>query len=182
MRADARKNYDHILATAREVVTEAGADASLRDIARRAGVGLGTLYRHFPRREVLLEALLRSSFDALAIRAGELQASAAPGQALTAWLAEAVDVAHRYRGAIDAMVAAIADPDSALHASCHAMRAAGTSLLTRAQDKGEARPDIDGTDLFGLLGALAWMRDQPALAPRADRLFEIIAGALLTGR
>ena len=182
MRADARKNYDHLLAVAREVVTEAGADASLRDIARRAGVGLGTLYRHFPRREVLLEALLRGSFDALAVRAGELQASASPGQALTAWLGEAVAVAHRYRGAIDAMVAAIADPDSALHASCHGMRAAGTGLLLRAQEQGEARADIDGADLFGLLGALAWMRDQPALAPRADHLFDVIAGAILIRR
>ena len=65
MRADARKNYDHLLEVARENVAEHGADASLRDIARRAGVGLGTLYRHFPTREALLEALLRTSFDEL---------------------------------------------------------------------------------------------------------------------
>src|ERR1700710_2904538 len=131
MRADARKNYDHLLAVAREVVTERGADASLRDIARRAGVGLGTLYRHFPRREVLLDALLRTSFDALTVRAGELGRSTSPGEALTAWLREAVAVAHNFRGAIDSMVAAIADPESALYASCHTMRAAGTHLLAR---------------------------------------------------
>jgi AcrR family transcriptional regulator len=182
MRADARKNYDHLLAIARDVVTEEGADASLRDIARRAGVGLGTLYRHFPRREVLLEALLRESFDALAAKAGDLQASASPGQALTAWLEEAVAVAHTYRGAIDAMVTAIADPGSALHASCHGMRAAGTRLLIRAQEQSEARADLDGTDLFALLGALAWMRDQPALASRADHLFDVVAGAILSPR
>jgi len=180
MRADARKNYDHLLAVAREVVKEQGADASLRDIARRADVGLGTLYRHFPRREVLLDALLRASFDDLTVRAGDLERSTSPAKALTSWLYEAVAVAHHYRGAIDSMVAAIADPDSALHASCHTMRAAGTRLLVRAQEQGMARADMDGTDLFGLLGALAWLRDQPSLAPRADHLFEVIASAILT--
>lgn len=181
MRADARKNYEHLLAVARVVVREQGADASLRDIARRAGVGLGTLYRHFPSREALLDALLRASFDDLTARADELAGSTARGEALTAWLHEAVAVAHNYRGAIDSMMAAIADPQSALHASCHTMRAAGTRLLVRAQAQGEARADIDGTDLFALLGALAWLRDQPALAPRADHLFAVIADAIRNG-
>lgn len=181
MRADARKNYDHLLEVARSVIADQGADASLRDIARKAGVGLGTLYRHFPKREVLLDALLRGRFDALTVRASELEGSADPDEALIAWLHEAVAVAHAYRGAIDSMVAAIAAPDSALHASCHTMRAAGTRLLVRAQQQGRARADIDGTDLFALLGALAWLRDQPALAPRADHLFNLISGALLTG-
>lgn len=180
MRADARKNYAQLLAVAREVVAEQGAEASLRDIARRAGVGLGTLYRHFPTREALLDALLRASFDELTARAGDLEGSASPEEALTAWLREAVAVAHSYRGAIDAMVAAIADPESALHASCQTMRAAGTRLLARAQAEGKARPDLDGTDLFALLGALAWLRDQPSLAPRADHLFDVVADAILT--
>ena len=72
MRADAKKNYDHLLEVGRAVVTEQGADASLRDIARRAGVGLGTLYRHFPTREALLETLLRAGFDDLAVSADDL--------------------------------------------------------------------------------------------------------------
>jgi AcrR family transcriptional regulator len=180
MRADARKNYDHLLAVARQVITEQGADASLRDIARKAGVGLGTLYRHFPSREALLDALLRASFDGLTQRAVSLGASASTDQALTTWLKEAVAIAHNFSGAIDSMVAAIADPESALHASCQSMKAAGTRLLVRAQAEGKARADLDGTDLFGLLGALAWLRDQPSLAPRADHLFEIIAAAILT--
>jgi hypothetical protein len=120
MRADARKNYEHLLTVAREVVTEQGAEASLRDIARRAD---------------------------------ELEESAPPAEALTSWLREAVAVAHEYRGAIDSMVAAIADTESALHASCQTMRAAGTRLLVRAQEQGMARAGLDGTDLFGLLGA-----------------------------
>ncbi|WP_414833048.1 TetR/AcrR family transcriptional regulator [Afifella sp. YEN Y35] len=180
MRADARKNYAQLLAVAREVVAEEGADASLRDIARRAGVGLGTLYRHFPSREALLDALLRESFDALTARAAELEATHSSGDALVAWLREAVAVAHNFRGAIEAMVAAIADEASALHASCQEMHAAGGRLLAQAQAEGAARADLDGTDFFALLSALAWLRDQPALRMRADHLFDVIAGAILT--
>jgi AcrR family transcriptional regulator len=180
MRADARKNYDQLLAVARAVVTEQGADASLRDVARRAGVGLGTLYRHFPTREALLEAMLRASFDELAAQAGALETSSSPGDALVSWLRDFVACAHEYRGVVALMMAAIEDAESALHASCVTMRAAGTRLLTRAQAAGTARTDIDGTDLFALAGALAWLNDQPSLAPRADHLFGVIASTILT--
>lgn len=180
MRADAKKNYDHLLAVAGDVVAEQGADASLRDVARRAGVGLGTLYRHFPTREALLEALLRTRFDELAARAATLETPGPPEDALVSWLRDCVACAHEYRGVVALMVAAIEDPESALHASCVAMRAAGTRLLTRAQTAGAARADIDGTDLFALVGALAWLHDQPSLAPRADHLFDVVASAVLT--
>lgn len=178
MRADAQKNYDHLLAVARKIVTEGGADVSLRDIARRAGVGLGTLYRHFPRREVLLEALLRTSFDDLTVRAGELERSTSPESALTSWLREVVAVTHNYRGAIALMVAAIAEPDSVLHASCVTMKAAGANLLGRAQAEGVARADIDGTDIFALISAVAWLHDQPSFATRADHLSDVIGSAI----
>jgi AcrR family transcriptional regulator len=182
VRADARKNYDQLLAVARAVVTEEGADASLRDIARRAGVGLATLYRHFPTREALLEALLRTGFDELTTRADELETSSSPEDALVSWLRDCVACAHEYRGVTELMMAAIEDTESALHASCVTMRAAGTRLLTRAQASGTAPTDIDGTDLFALVGALAWLSDQPSLAPRADHLFGVIASAILTNR
>jgi AcrR family transcriptional regulator len=173
-------HYDQLLAVASAVVTEEGADASLRDIARRAGVGLATLYRHFPTREALLEALLRTGFDELTTRADELETSSSPEDALVSWLRDCVACAHEYRGVTALMMAAIEDTESALHASCVTMRAAGTRLLTRAQAAGMARTDIDGTDLFALIGALAWLNDQPSLAPRADHLFGIIAGTILT--
>lgn len=182
MRADAQKNYDQLLAVARDLATARGADASLRDIARTAGVGLGTLYRHFPTREALLEALLRASFDELTVRAGELETSGSARDALVSWLREAVTVAHNYSGAIASMVAAIADEGSALHASCVTMRAAGTRLLVRAQTERMARADIDGTDLFALVGALAWISDQPSLAPRSAHIFAVIASAILTNQ
>ena len=81
---------------------------------------------------------------------------------------------------VDLMAAAIADPDSALHASCVNLRSAGTRLLLRAQANGLARSDIDGIDLFALIAALGWVGDQPSFAPHADHLLDIIAGAILT--
>lgn len=182
MRADAKKNYEHILAVASVVVTEHGVDASLRDIARRAGVGLGTLYRHFPTREALLEALLRASFDEFTTKARELETASSSDDALVSWLRDVVAFTGNYQGVVDAMMAAKEDPESALHASCVTMRTAGTRLLTRAQAEGLARTDMDGDDLFSLAAALAWLSNQPSSAPRAERLFTIIASAILTNR
>jgi AcrR family transcriptional regulator len=182
MRADAKQNYDQLLTVARSVVTKEGADGSLRNIARRAGVGLGTLYRHFPTREALLAALLRTSFDELTARAGELETSSSPEDALVSWLRETVAFTHNYRGVTTPMMAAIEDPDSALHGACVTMRAAGARLLARAQARGAARTDIDGADLFALIAALAWLADQPSHEPRAEHLFGVIASAILTNR
>ncbi|MFI6565215.1 TetR/AcrR family transcriptional regulator [Streptomyces sp. NPDC050534] len=182
MRADARKNRDHLLAVAGTAITEQGVDVSLRDIARRADVGLATLLRHFPTREALLDALLRTSFDELTARADELEASTAvsPEEALVSWLRECVAWTTEYRGVTVLMAAAIEDTQSALHASCVTLRAAGARLLTRAQAVGGARSDLDGTELFALVAMLAWLGDQPALAPRADHLFDVVASAILT--
>lgn len=180
MRADAKLNYAHILAVANTVVMRDGADASLRDIARQADVGLGTLYRHFPTREDLLDALLRASFDALADHARVLEQADAIAPALVSWLRDVVACARNYKGVIAAMMAAMNDEASALHASCVTMRAAGTRLLERAQAEGLARPDMNGEDLFSLAAALAWLGDQPASAPRVEHLFTIISGAIFT--
>ena len=182
MRADAEKNYGHLLTVAQGLINEHGVDASLRDIARKADVGLATLYRHFPTREALLEALLRTSLDDLTQKAGELETSRSPDAALVAWLREAVTFVHNYNGVVSLMAAALADSDSALHASCINLRSAGTRLLVRAQAKKLARSDVDGTDLFALIGALGWLGDQPSFAPRADHLFDVIAGAILTNQ
>jgi AcrR family transcriptional regulator len=180
MRADARKNRDHLLAVAGAVIAEQGVDASMRDIARRADVGLATLLRHYPTREALLEALLHTSFDELTAKAGELETSSSPADALVAWLRDCVAWTTEYRGVTVLMAAPIDDTESALHASCVTLRAAGARLLTRAQEAGAARTDVDGTDLFALVAALAWLGDQPSLAPRADHLFGLVANALLT--
>ena len=182
MRADARKNYSHILAVARDVIAEHGAEASMRDIARRAGVGLATLFRHFPTREALFDALLRTNADALAQRAAELEMSKPPDEALESWFREGVAFTHTYSGVCALMASAHADPDSALHASSTALHSAGARLLLRAQAEGTARADIDGEDLFALMSSLGWLFDQPSFAPRADHLTRLITSAILTNR
>jgi AcrR family transcriptional regulator len=178
MRADAKRNYERLLEVAHQVVTANGADASLRDIARKAGVGLGTLYRHFPTRDALLEALLHTSFRKLTDRATALEEARESDEALVSWMREAVVVAHNLRGAVASMMVAIEDPGSALHASTIAMRAACSRLLVRAQNEGKARKDVDGADLFSLISALAWLNDQPSCAPRSSHLFDVIVSAI----
>lgn len=179
MRADTRKNYDHLLAVAREVIEEDGVDASLRNIARRAGVGLATLFRRFPTREALLEVLLRAAHDKLMQRADELEKSKSPDEALVLWLNDAAAYFRTYHGIVTFMAAALADPSTALHASCTGIRSTGTRLLQQAQAAGLARTDVDGTDLFALIGGLGWVGDQPAFAPRADHLAKIVAATIL---
>lgn len=179
MRADAKKNYSNILTVAREVVAEHGADVSMRDIARRADVGLATLLRHFPSREALFEALLCTNLDALTHKASELETSSSPEEALVSWFREWIAFAQRYKGVVALMAAAHTNPDSALYASCAAVHSASARLLLRAQAEGTARTDMNGDDLFGLMAALGWLVDLPSFAPRADHLVHIITGAIL---
>ncbi|MBB6735969.1 TetR/AcrR family transcriptional regulator [Cohnella sp. CBP 2801] len=178
MRADARKNYSHLLAVARDVVAEHGVDASMRDIARRAGVGLATLLRHFPTREALFEALLRTNLEALTQKAGELETSKPPDEALVSWVREQVAFVQSYSGVVALMANAHADPDSALYATCAAVHSAGARLLLRAQTEGTARADMNGDDLFALISALGWLVGQPSFAPRTDHLFNVISSAI----
>jgi AcrR family transcriptional regulator len=182
MRADAKKNFDHLLAVAHDVVIEHGADTSMREIARRADVGLATLLRHFPTREALFEALLHLNVNALVQQAAELEASKPPDEALLSWFRKGVAFVHSYNGVCALMASAHADPNSALHASSTALHAAGARLLLRSQADGTARADMNGEDLFALMSALGWLGDQPSLAPRADNVFRVIASAILTSR
>jgi AcrR family transcriptional regulator len=182
MRADAKKNYDHLLAVAHDVVAEHGADASMREIARRASVGLATLLRHFPTREALFEALLQMNVSALVQQAAELETSKSADEALVSWFRGGVAFVHIYNGVCALMAKAHADPNSALHASSTALHAAGARLLCRAQADGTARTDMNGEDLFALMSALGWLGDQPSLAPRADHVFHVITSAILTNQ
>src|SRR3954452_2756992 len=97
-RADARRNHERLLVAAHEVFGKEGSESSLREIARRAGVGIGTLYRHFPTREALLEALLRDNVERLRDRADQLARTISAERALVTWLHEFVDSANSYRG------------------------------------------------------------------------------------
>ena len=179
MRADAQKNRSQILTVARDVAAEHGADVSMRDLARRAGVGLATLLRHFPTREALFEALLCTNLDALTQKADELETSASADEALLVWFRELVSFAQSYKGVIAMMAAAHTNPDSALYASCAAVHESGARLLRRAQSEGTARADMNGDDLFALITALGWAVDQPSFAPRAAHLVHLITSAIL---
>lgn len=178
MRADAQKNYQKLLEVAQQVIAEVGAEASLRDIARRAEVGLGTLYRHFPTREALLEALLRTHFEVLTSKADALQRASASDKALMAWLQEIIEFTYRQRGILALMMSAIEDKSSALHDACVRLRSSGAALLARAQKDHKARRDLDGDALFDLIAALAWLREQPSHQVRAERIFQLITGAI----
>lgn len=182
MRADAQRNYERLLEVARGVVTEHGADASLRDVARKADVGLATLYRHFPTREALVEALLRTDVDSLADQAADLETSDSPEEGLRAWLRGCVALNNEYRGVTALFAAALEDTESALHDSCVELHDTGARLLHRAQEAGVARADLTGTDLFALVAALAWLHDQPAFAPHADHLLDVMLSAILAAR
>ena len=154
----------------------------MRDIARRADVGLATLLRHFPTREALFEELLRTKADALTQKAAELETSKPPDEALVSWFREGVAFVQSYGGVCALMASAHADPDSALYASSTTLHSAGARLLARAQAEGTARADMDGEELFALMSALGWAVGQPSFAPRADHLFHVIASAILTNR
>ncbi|SHF16049.1 TetR/AcrR family transcriptional regulator [Vibrio gazogenes] len=179
MRIDAKKNYDSIISVAREIFIEQGASASLREVARRAGVGMGTFYRHFPTREALLEVLLRESFDSLSQQAEKRKNASDPDEALLSWVQDVITFTYNHRGIISVMMEAIEDLDSALHVSCHSLRCAGSALLTRAQSEGRANPELTGEELFDLIAALAWLREQPSHAPRAEHLFHVMANSVI---
>ncbi|GAA4544758.1 TetR/AcrR family transcriptional regulator [Amycolatopsis samaneae] len=156
MRADARRNYERLLAEAKRAFTERGVDASLEDVARSAGVGIGTLYRHFPTREVLLETLLRDRFDTQAGKARELLAAEDPLDGLYTWLVGFGTASGAYRGLTELLADAINDPGSALHASCHAMQEAASQLVDRAKEAGALRADVTTRELLLLLHGASW--------------------------
>ncbi|MEV0649019.1 helix-turn-helix domain-containing protein [Phytomonospora sp. NPDC050363] len=179
-RSDARRNHQVLLDAAREAFAEHGTDASLRDVARRAGVGIGTLYRHFPAREALLEALLRDDFDRLAERAGEL-AGTDPLDALLTWLREVAVEQRTIRGLPESVMEALRDGASQLHASCQAMRDAGGVLLARAQEAGAVRADLTANELLALVAGLVWASEYaPDSGARLDRLLRVAMEGVAT--
>lgn len=177
-RANARRNRERLLSVAEEVVAERGTSASLRDIARRAEVGIGTLYRHFPTREALLEALLQERFERLQSRADELVGEP-PYQAIVTWLRDLAAASATANGLPDAVLSALQDQDSALHTACDAMRGAGARLLERAQSVGAVRTDLTPSDLLALTAGLAWASDYADdKEARLDRLFAVMETGL----
>jgi AcrR family transcriptional regulator len=152
-RADAQRNYDKLLAAARAAFTEADTEASLEAIARRAGVGIGTLYRHFPTRQILIEAVYVDEVDALSRSARDL-AELPPWDALVAWLRRFVDYVATKQALINELFAEGGSTE--VFASCRsALYGAGEPLLTRAQEAGVVRADVDVADVLHLVSGIA---------------------------
>jgi len=148
-RADARRNFDALLTAARTVFATAGTDASLEEIARQAGVGIGTLYRNFPTRQDLFEAVYVEEINQLS-RAASAVAALPPWEALTTWLDRFVEYVATKRAIIEAL-----NRESAMFAACRAtMYEAGEPLLERAQQAGEVRADANFDDVLRLVSGL----------------------------
>jgi AcrR family transcriptional regulator len=169
LRADARRNRGELLDVARQVIAEEGVDASLRDIARRAGVGIGTLYRHFPTREALLAAIIDDGVRRMAASAERLAAAVPPGKALAEWLTDVAGRIGPYRGLAASMLDAVSDEatgDPALRAACAGMMDAGRDLLAAAQAVGAVRKDVTWDDVFTAVAAISGIASQPSQAGR----------------
>jgi len=180
MRADAQRNYAKLLSAASEAFLESGGDdVSLEEIARRAGVGIGTLYRHFPTRQALLEAVYLDQVEALRARADELLDSASPGDALSAWLHTLVAFSSTKRTLTAAMVATL-DKDSELMSTCSKLiRDAGDSLIARCKQAGVVRADVNSTDVVRLVHGISMVTERTPNEPgQADRMLALVLDGL----
>jgi len=153
-RADARRNYEKVLAAAREAFAEGGEATPLEEIARRADVGIGTLYRHFPSRQSLLEALYVNEVEELSRSAEQLD-QVDPWLALNSWFERLIGYLATKR-ALAAELTNYLDPDAPLFQTCRAsLFAAGEPLLKRAQDARVVRDDVEFSDVLHMVAAIS---------------------------
>jgi AcrR family transcriptional regulator len=154
MRADARRNYEKVLAAAHDAFTEGGAETSLEEIARRAQVGIGTLYRHFPNRQALLEAVYVGEVEEMCRSATEF-AELPPWEAFQGWLHRFVDYMGTKRALANELLNYV-DQDAGLFKNCRAtLFAAGEPLLERAQQAKAVRSDVDLAEIIHMVGGIA---------------------------
>jgi AcrR family transcriptional regulator len=177
-RADAQRNRERILEVAKKAFTRSGAKASLDDIASEAGVGPGTLYRHFPTREELLQAVYRSEMEKLAAAERKFAQTMQPVEALRAWLLLFVDAIEAKQIIAPALNTLIGDPKKVFAASYAQMQEAIHALVKRAIKSGDIRKDIEPMDLLRALVGVAYVPSHPEWQQSAKRLVDIlIAGS-----
>ena len=178
LRADARRNYEKLVDAARQAFAEQGTSASLEAVAEAAGVGIGTLYRHFPNRQALLEAVYADEVETMARGTYDL-ADRDPWDAVDEWLHRYIGFAATKHALMEAMLEAA--PDSDVLVSCRTMlRDAGTELIDRAKAAGAIRPDAEFMDIARMVG-------QIALTPNTDaetkeRMLRIVLDGLRAPR
>lgn len=173
-RSDAQQNRERILAVAKQAFTEQGASASLDEIAKQAGVGPGTLYRHFPSREELLTAVYHAGVARLAQAAEEFAATLPPVEALRAWMMLFVDYIADKQLIAPALNALVGDPHKVFEASYSQIWDAVRALVKRAIKSGDIRKDLDAIDLLRALIGVANIATGPDWQPSARRLVDIL--------
>lgn len=180
MRADARRNYDKILVAARLAFADKGSDASLDDIAKRAGVGPGTLYRHFPTRDVLIDALMRDWVERIRADSREVIESGEPAEvALATWFAKFIGHIGLYRGAAAKVVSAMDDESSPIYRKCRILSAANAEVIAFAADAGVLRDGVDSAQVMRLVSGVAAVVDQAAMSTEdAEPMLAIILSGI----
>jgi AcrR family transcriptional regulator len=173
-RADAQRNREHILEVAKQAFTRSGAEASLDDIAKQAGVGPGTLYRHFPTREELLKAVYRTEMEKLAAAEQRFAETMPPVEALRAWLLLFVDGIATKQIIAPALNTLVGDPKKVFEASYAQVHDALRALVKRAVKNGDIRKDLDPIDLLRALVGVANVASTPDWQPSAKRLVDIL--------
>ena len=177
-RADAERNRDRVLKVAKEAFTRSGPDASLDDIAKQAGVGPGTLYRHFPSREALIEAVYRTEVEKLAAAERNFAETMPPIEALRAWMLLFVDYIATKKIISAALNTLVGDPKRVFGASYNQVWEAMRALVKRAVKSGDIRKDLDPIDLLRALIGVSNVSTSPDWQQSARRLVEIlISGA-----
>lgn len=173
-RADAERNRERILEVAKQEFTRSGADTSLDDIAKQAGVGPGTLYRHFPTREELLKAVYRTEMERLAAAGQRFTETMSPVEALRAWLLLFVDGIATKQIIAPALNALVGDPKKIFEASYAQVHEALRTLVKRAVKNGDIRKDLDPIDLLRALIGVANVASTPDWQQSAKRLVDIL--------
>jgi AcrR family transcriptional regulator len=177
-RADARRNRERLIAAARKRFTRDGADVSLADVAREAGVGIGTVYRHFPTHGELVEAVYRDEVDRLSARGAELLRDRPPDEALVGWIEAFADFSAAKRGMKEALRAVVASGSDVPAQARRDIVATLTALLDAGVSAGRVRDDIGAEEALAAIGAI-W--NVPAGDPeQARRVLRIVVDGLLT--
>ena len=181
MRVDAQRNRDRIVEVAREVFREQGYDASLDLVAKRAGVGAGTLYRHFPTREDLLDAVMQSWVDRVHEATEKTLAyEGDPRSLLLAWLSAYVGLITLHKGGAAKITSAMGDTTSPIRPKCQVLTTATDRVIERLRAEHALRHDVDSVHVCRLAGGVAAVADQGSLDEGAVRpLLEVLVDGLL---
>lgn len=177
-RADAQRNRERILSIAKQAFTQHGVNVSLDDVARQAAVGAGTLYRHFPTRDALLEAVYRTEVEKLALAEKQLTETLPPIEALRAWMLLFVDYIAAKQIIAPALNTMVGKPSKLFDASGTLIKTAINGLVARAIKSGDVRADLDPLDLLRALVGVSNVASMPDWSQSAKRLVQIlIAGS-----